>query len=150
MKIFVAGAFFLTSEQDTRVYQDIARMLSSIRGVEVYQPIDIENYRQQYKKAHPKDSKATYDRIMVDYDLKLIKDSDLIIADVSNKSTGLGIELGTAKECGNKIEFIAKKGSQISNMVFGAFPDQEVQYYNDIDDLKKIVYKLVTDSQLDN
>ena len=57
----------------------------------------------------------------------------ILIVDVSNKSTGLGIELGTIINVNKPIVFVAKHGCQISNMVLGAFPNIKVNYYKDLD-----------------
>ena len=40
---------------------------------------------------------------MVDFDLAQIRTADLLFADVTNKSAGVGIELGVAKENNKKI-----------------------------------------------
>ena len=76
---------------------------------------------------------------MVDYDLLLVKTAKMLVVDVSNKSTGLGIELGTIVNDNKPLIFVAKEGSKISNMVYGAFPEIEVNFYSNKEDLEKII-----------
>ena len=68
----------------------------------------------------------------------IIKDSDLIIAEVSYSATGLGIELGWADSFSKPIVCIYKEGNNTSNSlksVTGEF----ISYSNSEDLVKKLV-----------
>ena len=141
--IFIMGAFFNTDQQDIDVYSYIADVFkTTFKNVSITQPIDIENYRNNFIKENPNADINTINKAMVDYDLFKIKKADLLFCDVSNKSTGVGIELGVAKEHNINIVFCAKKNSKISNMVYGAFPDKNVYYYSSLNDLQKYIKTL--------
>jgi len=142
-KVFILGAYFNTSESDTNAYPLIANIFKKyFKNVEVIVPTDIEEYKNNYKLANPETPDQLVDKAMVDFDLSQIKAADLLFADVTNKSTGVGIELGIAKENNKNIVFCAKKNSKISNMVFGAFPDKTINYYETISDLEKLISNL--------
>lgn len=141
--IFIMGAFFNTDQQDIDVYSYIADVFkTTFKNVNITQPIDIENYRNNFIKENPNADINTINKAMVDYDLFKIKQADLLFCDVSNKSTGVGIELGVAKENNINIVFCAKKNSKISNMVYGAFPDKNVYFYSSLNDLQEYIKTL--------
>ena len=138
--IFVAGAYFLTDKKDVDCYNVIANLLKQkFPKVNVYTPLDIEKFRTEFIQKNPSVSKREVDKAMVEYDLNLVKNSKLLVVDVSNKSTGVGIELGSVLGKHKNIVFVAKTGSKISDMITGAFWDEEVKYYNFEDDLKQII-----------
>ena len=142
-QIFVMGAYFNTDQQDIDVYSVIAKAFKNkYENAKIIEPIDIENYRQNFIKNNPNASIKEINKQMVNYDLSMVKASDLLFCDVSNKSTGVGIELGIAKENNIKIVFCAKENSSISNMVFGAFPDANIYYYSSIQDIENIINNL--------
>ncbi|MBQ9792296.1 MAG: hypothetical protein IJW32_00930 [Clostridia bacterium] len=141
--IFIMGAFFNTDQQDIDAYSYITDVFkNSFENINVTQPIDIENYRNNFIKENPNADINTINKAMVDYDLFKIKQADLLFCDVSNKSTGVGIELGVAKENNINIVFCAKQNSKISNMVYGTFPDKNVYFYSSLDDLKEYIKTL--------
>lgn len=74
---------------------------------------------------------------MVQYDLSEVRSSDLIICDLSEISTGMGLELGVAHEISKKILFLYKKNSYVSNMITGAFMNSCFIEYRDIKELEK-------------
>lgn len=65
------------------------------------------------------------------------KDCDMVIAEVSYPSTGLGIELGWANAFNLPIICIYKKGSEVSNSV-KAVTQNITEYSNEIDMLENI------------
>lgn len=141
--IFIMGAFFNTDQQDINAYSYIADIFkTNFENINITQPIDIENYRNNFIKENPNADIQSVNKAMVDYDLHKIKQADLLFCDVSNKSTGVGIELGIAKENNINIVFCAKQNSKISNMVYGAFPDKTVYFYSCLEDLKNYIKSL--------
>ena len=135
--IFLMGAYFTTKKEDIDLYPIISDFIkNNLENVTITQPIDIENFRENFIKENPKANLQQINEAMVNYDLDLIKKSDLLIVDLTNKSTGVGIELGVAKENNKKLVFFAKKDSKISNMVYGAFSNIPVFFYENLEELK--------------
>lgn len=144
MKIFIGGAFFNTSKKDVNIYSYIAKILKEILpNVTIIEPNTIEFFRKNYEQTHPDISKKDIDKAMVDYDLEQVKSCSLFIADITNKSTGLGLELGILKEHNKKVVFIARSNSEISKMVLGAFYDTEIYYYSSLNDVNNIINEIV-------
>ena len=142
-KIFIGGAYFATAPEDISVYSFVADVLKKRNpNLEITTPNDIETYRNYFSLKHPHARDEEVNKVMVEYDLEKLKEADVIIADVSNKSTGLGLELGTVRGEDKFFVFIAKKGCMISNMLYGAFPNVEVKRYGSLNELKAIMEQL--------
>lgn len=136
--IFVLGAYTDTNKQDLEIYTYLSSYLKNrFTDYEIIDPFVIENYRKTLTE--------NVDEEMVRYDLNCVKKASLLVADLTNKSTGVGIELGIALEHSKSVILLAKKGSNISNMIKGAFAKNKIFYYEDIDDICNILSK-----ELDN
>jgi len=130
--IFVIGAYSNTNKEDLDIYKVIDSYLETLcPEYKIITPFTIENFLNNL-------SNHSYEK-MVSYDLDCVKKSSLLVADLTNKSTGVGIELGIAKEHNKNIIFLAKEGSSISNMVLGAFPNYKIHYYQDNKDIYNIL-----------
>ena len=70
---------------------------------------------------------------LMDKALKKIDESDIVIAELSHKRIGIGLEVGYAKAKGKKIIYIYKKGMEISTTVDG-IADIRLEYKG-VDDL---------------
>lgn len=139
-KIFVMGAFFDTNKEYINSYSQIkTTLLNKFKDVQIIEPIDIENYQKDFLKNNKNCSFLQSITAMVNYDLNFVKEADLLLVNLSNKSFGVGMELGIAKEYNKKVFFVAKQGTQISNMVLGGFPNAKVNYYSTQDELLKII-----------
>jgi len=75
-------------------------------------------------------------------DIKSIEKSDVIIADVSEPSHGVGMELMYAFLKGKEIIVTVKAGSKVSYMILG-MPNVKVIWYNSFDDLKVKLRKVL-------
>ena len=60
---------------------------------------------------------------------KAVRESDVIIAEMSAASTGAGIEIGMAYLLGKQIYCFAKCGSKVSGLVVGMIGEENVYYY---------------------
>ena len=71
-----------------------------------------------------------------------IDKSDFLIAELSNKSIGVGIEIGYAYAMGKPIVYLHKKGSEYSTTASGS-STYNIEYDNEIDliELMKIIIK---------
>lgn len=144
MKIFLGGAVSVASHKQLEKYNAYKEILSGFGELTV--PDDIWDYRQKCIDESPNEKKIEIDKKMVEYDLNLVKNTELMVCDISEQSTGLGIELGIAKE--NKIDviFCYQKGSYVSNMLTGAFFDKVFIEYENIEDLKEKLLKSLSEN----
>ncbi len=67
-----------------------------------------------------------------------VKQSEIIIADMSEVSTGAGIELGISYLLGKKIFVFASVGSEISSLIYGI--TENVKFYHD----EKELFEMLT------
>lgn len=90
---------------------------------------------------HEKDKNASNPR-------DFYKDIDIFIADISEKATGLGIELGWAFDDGVSIYSVYQEGSKISNSVRCVC--NKFYSYTDSDSLVKVVEEIINDWIMNN
>ena len=141
--IFIMGAFFDTNKEDVNSYPLVKEAFEKkYKKIKLIQPIDIENYQKNYLINNPNKSYQDSINAMVNYDLEMVKKSHLLFVNLSNKSFGVGMELGIAKEYNKNVIFVAKENTKISNMVLGGFPKAKVNYYSSTQDLIKIIEEL--------
>ncbi|MDD5489432.1 MAG: nucleoside 2-deoxyribosyltransferase [Candidatus Moranbacteria bacterium] len=98
---------------------------------ELYAPIRNSELNKQHEIIFPHETEGFINS------KNIIKDCDLMIAEVSFPATGLGIELGWAEMLGKRVFCVYKKGSKISGslkVVTNNFIE-----YSDSDDLAKKV-----------
>ena len=135
MKIFLAGAVSSATEDQLKKYEVYRANLEKFG--ELTFPDKIWEYRQKCINEYPNKTKLEIDKMMTDYDLNLVRKCDLMVCDISQVSTGLGIELGVALENKKKMIFFYEEGSYISNMITGSFRDSLFVEYNTTEDLKE-------------
>lgn len=68
-------------------------------------------------------------------DIKWIKQSDIVIAEVTNPSLGVGYEIGYAEKLGKKIICLCEKNANLSAMISGN-PNLDIVLYLSVDELK--------------
>jgi nucleoside 2-deoxyribosyltransferase len=76
-------------------------------------------------------------------DLKWLKEADVVIADVSTPSLGVGYEIAKAEEMGKNILCVCKKfeeGKKLSGMIVGN-KNIDLEYYETISDIEHILVK---------
>ena len=85
------------------------------------------------------------DREIHDRDLQWVLDSDLVVAEVTVPSLGVGYELGRAIEMGKPVLCLFNKGSHhtLSAMIAGC-KDFEIHYYSDPDELKEVIARFAS------
>jgi 2'-deoxynucleoside 5'-phosphate N-hydrolase len=93
-------------------------------------------------------SKGEQDKTKInihDRDIKWVLDSDVIIAEVTTPSLGVGYELGRAVEHNKKILclFRPSQGTNLSNMIV-TNKHVTVKNYSDIEEAKIIINKFLT------
>jgi len=75
-------------------------------------------------------------------DYKWIKSSDLIIAEVSELSHGVGMEIGLSYCLGLKRILLLEKGNKVTKFAHG-MPDTYIIEYNNIKDLEEKLSELL-------
>lgn len=71
------------------------------------------------------------------------EDCDLVIAEVSYASTGLGIELGWADESNIPIICVYKEGTNPSGAIYAIAEDSDIYSYTGREELVKIIEKQI-------
>ena len=137
MKIFLAGSVSFADQSQIKKYELYEKILKKkFKKLELITPNNIWQFRENLKLKNPKAKEIDLNKEMVDFDILQVKTSDLIVCDLSNLSTGMGIELGVAFENNKKNIFFFEKGSYISNMILGAFHKSKFIMYENLNDLK--------------
>ncbi len=126
MSILILGALPKT-EQDFLLYQSISDTAQDF-ATRVKSPIDTVNFKGS--------NQEKYNRAF-----RLVKESDLIIGEQSNPSTGQGMEIREAAILNKPLIVVAKSGSKISGLVKSCPITKEIFYYDNIDDLKSKLKK---------
>ena len=136
-KVFIIGAV-TGVEEDIDVYDELAEVVKSeLKDVEAVTPNTIMKFREDYILKNPNADECEVNSAMVKYDLEQVASAGLVVGDLSIKSTGVGIELGTILNKDNKKIFFAKEDAVVSNMILGAFSDVSVIRYRTFDDFKQ-------------
>lgn len=124
----------------------------SIRGGRDDQKLYLEiiNYLKKHGDVlteHVGDGKLTSlgkegenDSFIYNRDMKWLENSDVIIAEVSTPSLGVGFEIAKSTENNKRILCLFKpqKGKKLSAMIAGC-PDLTVKKYNDLSEAKEII-----------
>lgn len=87
------------------------------------------------------------DKHIFDRDMKFLIDSDILIAEVSTPSLGVGYEIALAEKIGKKILCLHKfeEGKKISVVISGN-TKLNVKSYNDINEAKKIIDEFINNN----
>jgi len=139
-KIFIIGAFTSVSNNGLNKYKIYYEILKKqFPNAEIKTPNDILIYRLNFERVNKNATVKQIADAMVKYDIEQVTSSDLIVADVSIASTGLGIELGSLMGKRKKILLFALKDFTISNMVIGAFDNVNLVRYNRLEELDMLL-----------
>ena len=124
MRVYFAGSI-RGGRQDAALYSELIDFIKRYVGDQSLTGNQGEGYNASY----------IYSR-----DLDWLKSSDLMIAEVSTPSLGVGYEIATAIHLNKKILCLYNpvKGRKLSAMIAGS-PDVEVYAYTDLEEAKKVV-----------
>ncbi len=150
MKIAILGAVHGTSEKEKLIFKTYQSAVElKFESAEIFTPDTVYNYKNDYATSHKDASETEVLSEMVKFDLLEVKSCELILADISLRSTGLGLELAGLLGINNgasvkrRIIFFVKDGSNYSDMIKGAFPLIPVYKYKDSGDLADILNKVL-------
>jgi len=135
MKIYFAGSI-RGGRDDQKIYSDII--------------LDLGNYGSVLTE-HVGDEallvtgEQRTDSYIFDRDVSWVKESDIIIAEVTTPSLGVGYEIGLAESLGKRVVCVYRKieGKRLSAMVAGN-SKMEIHEYSSLDDLKNIFKKILS------
>jgi nucleoside 2-deoxyribosyltransferase len=116
-RIFVSYSY-TNREKYRQFHEDLVKYFSA-NSVEVY--AFVFDFREKVD-----------DRTLMDSALKEIEKSDLLLAEVTDKSVGVGIEVGYAKAKGIKTGYLFKKDSEYQKTI-GGTADFVVDYLTSAD-----------------
>lgn len=121
--IMITGTITSAKEDSLKIYETLVEELSQYTD-KIYSPIDTIKFKGT--------NEEMYTRVM-----KLLQETNLVIAEMSSPSTGQGMELQEAVRLNIPIIIVAKVGSKISSTVLGSGKIKATLFYNDKDDIKK-------------
>jgi len=131
LRIYFAGSI-RGGRNDAELYQQIIDYLKNFGKV-------LTEHIGDPKLTHLGDDGPT-DRYIHDRDMKWLLAADVLVAEVTTVSMGVGYEIGRAVEAGKKVLclFRPDSGRNLSAMITGC-PDLELKNYKDMAEAKKII-----------
>lgn len=130
-RILITGAVLSSNENLIETYNKIIAIIDKSKYI-VSSPIDTMNFKGN--------NCERYERAM-----NLLRDTKIVIAEMSNISTGQGMELQEAVNLHIPILVIAKNGSKISGLVKGCKNVKDIIFYDDIENIKDEIERFIND-----
>lgn len=128
-RILITGAVLSSNNDSVDTYSEIISWLDNNK-YDISSPLDTMKFKgNDFER---------YDRAM-----HLLQDTKLIIAEMSNISTGQGMELQEAAILNIPVLVIAKNGSKISDLVKGCKNVKDIIYYENIEDIKDDIMNFI-------
>ncbi len=140
--VYIAGSLRHTPKEWWKIYEKLADVAKKF-GLNVHVPhIDtVDAANMSSEDIHNPNLDLSVRAKVYNKNLEVIKNSKLIIAEVSNPSIGTGIELGVALQHNKPIICLAKTGADITSMVLGPVNlgmIEMVRYENESEALNKL------------
>ncbi len=134
-KVYFCGSI-RGGRSDYRIYQELIRHITTYATVLTEHVGDVD-----ITADHGLSDEEIHDR-----DMNWLKESDLIIAEVTQNSIGVGYEIGRAVELGKPVVclFRPKDGQRLSAMISGSANLRAFNYSN-LDEAKEILDAVLSD-----
>ncbi|MFW5663017.1 MAG: nucleoside 2-deoxyribosyltransferase [Bacteroidota bacterium] len=131
MKIYFAGSI-RGGREDAALYNELIKYLGKFGEV-------LTEHIGELKMVHLGDDGPS-DRFIHDRDMEWLISSDVIIAEVTTVSMGVGYEIGRAVEMGKKVLCLFRPGSgkNLSAMIGGS-PLLELKNYSGLEEAKQAI-----------
>lgn len=124
-KILITGTVLNSEDKSVEIYKELVEICNKC-NCEVNSPLETMRFvgtdRERYIRA-----------------MKLLKDTKLVIAEMSIASTGQGMELQKAVDLNIPIVIVAKENSKISKMILGSNKIIKCVFYKCAEDLREEV-----------
>lgn len=128
-RILITGAVLGADINSVNIYEELVSYINNEK-YQISSPLDTMKFEgNDYER---------YERAM-----NLLQDTKKVIAEMSNVSTGQGMELQEAVNLNIPILVIAKTGSKISGLVKGCKNVKDVIYYDNISEIKDKIIKFI-------
>ena len=121
--ILITGSVMTSNSESVDTYNKIISIIGET-DYKVLSPIDTMKFNGS--------DEERYDRAM-----NVLDETKIMIAEMSNVSTGQGMEIQKANMLNIPILVIAKNGSKISGLVKGCKNVKDIIYYDDVNDIKE-------------
>ena len=128
-RILITGSILNSNPSSINIYEKIIGFIDRDK-YEVYSPLDTMKFVGS--------DEEKYNRAM-----DLLKDTKLMIAEMSSISTGQGMELQEAVRLETPVLVIAKNGSKISSLVKGCKNIKSIIYYENIENIKNDILDFI-------
>jgi len=131
MKVYFAGSI-IGGRENAQIYAQIVEYLLA-KGHEVPSGHVARPDVLEWEKVNP--PSLIYKR-----DITWIRESDIMIAEVSTPSMGVGYEIATALQWGKPVLCLYRQGSTVSKMILGnTEPNIRVNSYNSPEELLSLI-----------
>jgi nucleoside 2-deoxyribosyltransferase len=127
MKIYFAGSI-RGGREDKNLYSQI------IKNLQKYGTVLTEHIGDQNLTDSGEDLS---DKFIYERDLYLIKESDIVVAEVTQPSLGVGYEIGKAEELGKKILCLYRENNKRISAMISGNENLVTLKYNTLDELFK-------------
>ena len=131
-RILITGAVLGSDSSSVETYEKIVSLIDS--KYVVSSPLDTMKFKGN--------DTERYERAM-----QLLQDTKMIIAEMSNVSTGQGMELQEAVTLNIPILVVAKEGSKISGLVKGCKNVKNIVYYHEIEDIEHQILQFIKEQE---
>lgn len=127
--ILITGSVMNSNEESVNIYKTLLSMID-MEKYKVSTPLDIMKFKgNDYER---------YERA-----INLLQGTRLMIAEMSNISTGQGMELQQAVILNIPILVVAKRGSKIFGLVKGCKNVKNIIYYDNINDISNDIKEFI-------
>lgn len=120
--IMITGTITSAKEDSLEIYEILVEELKK-HSDNIYSPLDTIKFKGTREEM--------YARVM-----NILKETDLVIAEMSSPSTGQGMELQEAVRLDIPIIIVVKEGRKISRTVLGSGKVKTTFFYNNKEDIK--------------
>ncbi len=121
--VLITGSVMISNPESIENYHKLISMIDTEKFA-VSSPLDTMQFSGT--------NEERYERAM-----QMLKNTSLMIAEMSNVSTGQGMEIQMAAILGIPILVIAKENSKVSGLVKGCPVVRKIAYYDDINEIKE-------------
>jgi len=129
IKILITGTVMTADGNSVKIYEDLVNICKKVSD-NICSPLDTMKFKgndiERYNRA-----------------MKLVKETDIIVAEMSVPSIGQGMELQEAVKLDIPIIVIARNGSKVSGLIKGSGKVKSILYYNNIEDIEKELIKQI-------
>ena len=127
--ILITGSVMNSNPESINTYNELISMIDN-EQYDISSPLDTMKFKgndfERYERA-----------------INMLNKTSLMIAEMSNVSTGQGMEIQQAAILGIPILVIAKIGSKVSGLVKGCPVVRNIAFYEDIKEIKDEINKFI-------